>query len=164
MELYYAIGLANKTIEPLRPWCDKIEYAGSIRRRQPICRDIDIVAIPSNPGQFLTALQKMNKDNRAPKGKEKMLQIFLPGMVQVDIYIATPATWATIFLIRTGSKEHNRMLCTRARQMGMVLHADGRGLAKIPPDGEIPIPCGTEGEIFKALALPFKEPAERECM
>jgi DNA polymerase (family 10) len=174
MDLKYAKAKAEKIVETLLPWCDKIEIAGSIRRGKPAVHDIDIVAIPSNQGQFLYALQQLGE----VKGGAKILQCFIPrkvpGAVQVDIYIATPETWATLLLIRTGSAAHNISLCSRAKSMGMRLHADGRGLEHTDSAvavfgvlsnvqvGVEPVNCSTEADIFKALGLPFKRPEERE--
>ncbi|MBN1366607.1 MAG: hypothetical protein JW967_01600 [Dehalococcoidales bacterium] len=83
----------------------------------------------------------------------------------VDFYIATPETWATLLLIRTGSREHNIKLCSLARQKGMKLHADGSGLFRVSllesePDERIA--GDTEDSIFKALGLPYQEPEERK--
>jgi len=39
-------------------------------------------------------------------------------ILMLDVYIATPDAWATLLLIRTGSKEHNIRMCMRARIMG----------------------------------------------
>lgn len=118
---------------------------------------IDIVLIPANQGQLLAALQSLG---RIKSGAGKLIRIDLPNGIAVDLYIATPETWATLLLIRTGSKEHNIYLCSRARQKGMVLHADGRGLYWVDTDNRVSEGNSEEG-IFKALGLPYKKPEER---
>ena len=63
-----------------------------------------------------------------------MIRVELPELMSyfmLDIYVATPETWATLLLIRTGSRAHNIKLCARARAMGMRLHADGSGLFRL---------------------------------
>ena len=107
-------------------------------------------------------------------GAGKLIRVELqqgyPAGSMLDLYIATAETWATLLLIRTGSKEHNIKLCSLARQKGMVLHADGRGLAYPPHVGiengqqfeaETFIKCDTEESIFQALGLPYRKPWER---
>jgi DNA polymerase (family 10) len=96
------------------------------------------------------------------------LQYGFPVGLMLDIYIATPETWATLLLIRTGSKEHNIRLCSLAKQKGMYLKADGQGLFKANnpnPIKEDPgwerIAGDTELSIFEALGLPYKRPEER---
>ena len=70
------------------------------------------------------------------------------------------------YLFRTGSAGHNIRLCTRAKNMGMKLHANGTGLFKIEAQGcegvEVLIANESEEQIFAALGLPYKPPEERE--
>ncbi len=168
MDLTQAQGIAGKIIARLAPCCERLAVAGSVRRERPWVHDIDIVAIPANQGQFLSEVAKLGRIGR---GGERLLQVDLGGTgFMVDFYIAEPATWPTLLLIRTGSAEHNRYLCTLARKKGLVLHADGRGLARpfswtgdVPPTHEEePLPVSSEEDIFRALGLPYKAPRERE--
>lgn len=167
MELEKAKAIAEEIKAHLAPNCQKIVVAGSIRRQKSFVRDVDIVCIPSNQGQFIGALQRMGL---IKSGAGKLIRVelqygFPPGL-KLDVYIATPETWSTLLLIRTGSKEHNIKLCKRARQRGMKLYADGSGLFRIEAQGcegiEIRIAGDTEESIFEALELPYKEPWERE--
>jgi len=86
------------------------------------------------------------------------LQYDFPVGSMLDVYIATPEIWATLLLIRTGSKEHNIYLCTRARQKGMKLHADGSGLFRALER----VAGDTEESIFKTLGLDYVIPERRE--
>jgi DNA polymerase/3'-5' exonuclease PolX len=165
MELQQAQNISHEIIEKLKPYCSRIQVAGSIRRKKPFVHDIDVVCIPSNQGKFLVALQELGK---IKSGAGKLINV-ITATGPIDFYIATSETWATLLLIRTGSKEHNIMLCKRARDKGMKLHADGRGLEKCLA-GEGPeiddsttskIVCDTEESIFQALGLKYKEPWER---
>jgi len=164
MELQQAQNISQEIIDKLSPYCqpDKCVVAGSIRRKKRLdIHDVDLVLIPNNQGKFITACQDIGR--LTTKGA---LQLILPTGVMLDLYIATPDTWATLLLIRTGSKEHNIKLCSLARQKGMVLHADGSGLFNVAPDLESPyrearIAGDTEESIFEALGLPYKRPEER---
>jgi DNA polymerase/3'-5' exonuclease PolX len=167
MEHKTAKEIADRIVEKIKPYCDRVEIVGSIRRGKPFVHDIDIVCLPNNQGELYYALHEFG----LIKGGKKVLQVSTKEGITVDIYIATPATWVTLLLIRTGSKEHNVQLCARARQKGLILHADGRGLchpgAKAiygePAMGEdSPVPdINTEADFFKALDLPYRQPAER---
>lgn len=166
MELEKAKAIANEVVDKLKPFCERIVVAGSIRRHKSIVHDIDIVCIPANQGQFIEALKAMGK---IEMGGEKLIRVKLPS-IMLDIYIASPSTWATLLLIRTGSKEHNIKLCSRAKSMGMKLHADGSGLFKLVEQksifGEMPpreerIAGDTEQSIFEALKLQYLEPEKR---
>lgn len=162
MELKRAQDISQEIVQKLKPYCSQIEVAGSIRRKKPFVHDIDIVLIPANQGQLLLALRALGQ---IKSGAGKLLRIDIPtsfGGCSVDFYIATPETWATLLLIRTGSKEHNIKLCSLARQKGMILHADGSGLFKMPPGISVKRMAGdTEESIFQALGLTYKKPEER---
>jgi len=47
---------AEAIMDTLRPYCKKIEVAGSIRRQRPWVHDIDIVLIPSDPWNLHTEI------------------------------------------------------------------------------------------------------------
>ncbi|MDD5703860.1 MAG: hypothetical protein PHU23_17640 [Dehalococcoidales bacterium] len=169
MKLEQAEIIANQVKDKLSPYCEKVEIAGSIRRRRPWVNDIDIVAIPSNQGQFVYQLRQLGS---IKLGGQKIIRVTRPE-IELDIYIATPETWATLLLIRTGSKRHNVYLCKLARYQGMKLHADGSGLFRLggmratkdAADGtfdETRIAGDTEGSIFEELGLKYKKPEDRE--
>jgi DNA polymerase (family 10) len=164
MELSQANKIALEIEEQLRPWCSNIAIAGSIRRKKDWVRDIDMVAIPSNQGRFLTVLQSLG---RIKMGGGKIIRVgmgFSKG-IDLDMYVATPETWATLLLIRTGSTNHNIKLCRLARSKNMVLHADGSGLFKLEAQGcegvEVRIAGDTESSIFENLGLPYLAPEKR---
>ncbi len=166
MELEKAEIIGLSVIDKLKPYCDKIEIAGSIRRRRPFVNDIDIVAIPSNQGQFVYQLQQMGSFKVSGGKLIRVTHRYKASgpLVELDVYIATPETWATLLLIRTGSKEHNIYLCKRAKQRGYKLHADGSGLFQfVDCEGrESRVAGDTEESIFEELGLPYKRPEERE--
>ena len=82
----------------------------------------------------------------------------MAGEVQLDFYFATPETWATLLLIRTGSAQNNIRLCLRAKEMGWRLAASGDGLFN---GAEERIAGDTEISIYNALGLPYQRPQER---
>jgi len=159
MELERAKKEAAGVVAKLQPHCQRIEVAGSIRRGKPFVHDIDIVCIPGNQGAFLLAVTELG---RMVKQGPKIMERELRSGIHADIYIADESTWATLLLIRTGSKQHNIMLCSRANAIGMKLHADGRGLYRVHDTGyETALTCVNEGDIFDHLRLPYKRPEER---
>jgi len=146
--------VADAVVKRLSPYCQRIEIAGSIRRRKPWVNDADLVLIPKDPWNFHAELMKLGQLKMS--GKKIMRAIV--GSVQVDIYVADEATWATLLLIRTGSKENNIFLCSRAKDMGWHLAASGDGLfnekgERIAGDSEL--------SIYNALGLPYRRPEER---
>ncbi len=165
MKLLEATQIAVELVSKLIPYCDKVEVAGSIRRGKGEVHDIDIVAIPNedkiiNGGYFgRQHLVASIAESVAPQANGEKIASFSFKRISVDIYWATPETWGTLLLIRTGSKEHNINLCTMARDRGWHLHASGEGL--FDAYGRH-VAGDTEEGIFKALGLPFIPPGQRE--
>ncbi len=146
--------VAAELVGMLRPHFEQIEVAGSVRRRKPYVNDIDLVAIPgmADPRAVLGMLP-VEIVRSGPK-----LAAFKFKGVDVDIYYATPETWGTLLLIRTGSKESNIRLCTLAQNKGWKLKASGDGLFD---SGGTRIAGDTEESIFRALGLPYEPPEAR---
>ena len=161
MQLNLAQQLAAEVVERLAPFCTRIEVAGSIRRRKPECRDIDIVLITRDPWGLNQELRQLGMISAAGA----KLQRLTYKDVQVDIYFATPAIWATLLLIRTGSVGNNIRLCSLAKSKGLKLHADGSGLFRMEVQGcdgkEVRIAGDTEESIYRTLGVPFQKPEER---
>jgi len=189
---------AEEIVEWLRPLCERIEIAGSIRRGKSMVKDIDLVVVPrmqssetllgvtddvamtdfyakakATFGEILAAGTKLI---RGIYGAENRVYARYDAMVPydrdlaVDIYLATPETWATLLLIRTGSAEHNIWMASRAKSCGGKLSADGSGLelaGQYEPIEQrsvnMRVRPENEEQIFKALGLPYAEPREREC-
>jgi len=154
MELERAQKIANEVLWRLAPYCKKIEVAGSIRRRKPVVNDIDIVLIPSDLWYLNQAIISLGL---ATLAGDKLKRVTYNG-TQVDVYYATEQTWATLLLIRTGSKESNIRLASLAKKKGWHLAASGDGLfngnwRRIAGD--------TEESIYEALDLPWQRPEER---
>jgi len=156
MDLQRAQSIADSIVKKLSPNCERIEVAGSVRRKRPFPRDIDIVLIPTDPWQLQSEIIRLGGGQVKMSGN-KITRLSYNG-VQVDLYFAAPETWATLFLIRTGSKESNIRLTTLAKKRGWHLHASGLGLFN--EKGER-IAGDTEESIFEALGVPYQQPEER---
>jgi DNA polymerase (family 10) len=159
MRLEEAKQIAKRVKETLAPYCERIEIAGSIRRRKPIVNDIDLVIIekPDAALQLTTLLFSMGV---LKLNGPDIKRLYLPNdNITLDIYIATPATWATLLLIRTGSKENNIRLCSLARTKGWHLKASGDGLFD---EDDNRVAGDTEQSIYQALGVPYQEPEERD--
>jgi len=154
MRLQKAQKLAKQIVEQIHPHCERIEIAGSIRRRKQECRDVDVVLIPKSflwP-RIIATLQR-TMDAEVIKRGESIAQLTIKG-VNVDLYVASPETYEALILIRTGSAEHNIKLSMLAQKKGLKL--THKGLTR----GDVVI-ARTEREIFESLDLPYKNPEER---
>jgi len=161
LRLEEATTIAEKVKEILSPSCEEIEIAGSVRRRKPTVNDIDIVLI-EKPSAWLILSSLIATIGRIELNGDKIKRLWYGDKqsgIAIDIYIATPATWATLLLIRTGSKENNIKLASIAKRKGWHLKANGDGLFN--EKGER-IAGDTEESIYEALGVPYQEPEGRD--
>ena len=154
MELARAQKIAEGVVGGLEQYCEKIEVAGSIRRKKPQVKDIDIVLIPRNRDALDHRLLQLGKLYMAGL---KVARVQMEE-ITLDVYYATPDTWATLLLIRTGSMENNIRLATLAKKRAWHLAASGDGLFN---ERGQRIAGDTEESIYKALGLPYQKPQER---
>lgn len=109
-----ALAIATDIMEQLRPHCLRIQIAGSIRRKEALIGDIEIVAIPLPyaTGLFEDGLASIV--NRWEKvkgklvyGKSRYTQRVLPSGIKLDLFFATPENWGQTFAVRTGSEYYS---------------------------------------------------------
>jgi len=163
MKFEDAAVLADRIVHCIEHLSDKIQVVGSIRRKRPEVHDIDIVLIPQ-AWMWNTIIQSLKTNMKAHvvRAGPELATLEIPicptsETMPADIYKARPETWGVLLLIRTGSKEHNIMMCSKARGLGMMLSA-AQGVIK---DGKV-IASRTEKEIFQALGVEYIEPENRE--
>lgn len=154
IELGRAQRIAQEVVKRLSPYCQRIEVAGSIRRKKPRVNDIDLVLLPNDLWNLHREIMGLGQVRMSGN---KITRVIADN-TQVDIYIANEQTWATLLLIRTGSAENNIRLATLAKKRGWHLAASGDGL--FDEKGER-IAGDTEESIYQALGLPYQEPEER---
>lgn len=129
--------------------------AGSLRRKKPTIRDIDIVIETTEPEKVVNSFIKMNFVKKVlGKGKEKATIINKQG-IQIDIRLFNKDNFGSGLLYFTGSKQHNIWLRKIAIKKSYKLNE--YGLFK----GNKRIAGKTEKEIYDKLGLKYAEPEER---
>ena len=129
MKLQEAQAIAESIKATLAPHCERCEIAGSIRRKKPIVKDIEIVCLPKmqTPKRRATswsnAVFQLGNVHKGKIGNGKQIQIWLPENIMLDLFVATPENWAMIYLIRTGSAEFSRQILAEFNKLGY--HSDG---------------------------------------
>jgi len=117
MKYEKAIIIAEKVKAMLAPHCERIEIAGSIRRKKTEVKDIEIVAIPKpyDVGLFESGIATVV--NQWPKVKGnlpcKYTQRILPEGIKMDLFFATKTNWGMIYAIRTGPAEYSHKVLAR---------------------------------------------------
>jgi DNA polymerase/3'-5' exonuclease PolX len=162
-----ALILAEDALNALKPYCERIFIAGSIRRMKPEVKDIEICAIPRmipaglfsdtlevDP-DFCTVVNQWRKVKGAPTGK--YTQRVLPGGMILDLFLANPDNWGWILCLRTGSSDFNQQVFLHAMHQQHYT-SDGGTLRW---RGQV-LPTPEEVDVFRMLKLPWIEPWARE--
>jgi DNA polymerase (family 10) len=156
---------AEQIVEQIRPFCERVEIAGSIRRQRPVVNDIDLVAIPKD----WIALQRrcLEKCTAITRG-DFAFSFETKSGVQIDLFTAHagfkdlltnyPSNWGSKLLQRTGSTEHNIFLVERAKALGLRWEMS-KGI--LNEYGTV-VASESEEDMFKALGLEFVPPDARE--
>ncbi len=144
----------------------QIEVAGSLRRAKETIGDIDILIAAGEeyiPELFEVFTNHERVTEILGKGDTKSSVRTQEGR-QVDLRIVKPENFAAALMYFTGSKEHNVVMRSRARERGMSLNE--YGLYKLKDDGETnwdaPQPFKDESDIYKHLDLNWVPPELRE--
>jgi len=116
-EFKYGYALENAVIlkKRIEKYCERVEIAGSIRRKKPNPRDIDLVVIPKDIEEIKKRLPQPFK-----RCGNKIISGFIDDM-PFDIYFTTNENFEVILLWRTGSAKHNIKLSTKALENGWKL-------------------------------------------
>ena len=155
MKLDEAIKKGVQILRKISPFIARGQLAGSIRRKKLIVRDIDIVVElkPNHLDKLKKCLAEIGKIKL--KG-DKLIRFITTDNVQVDIYIASKENYEPLLLIRTGSKEHNIKLTTRAQSLSYKLTANG-----LIDNKTGSVIAKSEKDIFKTLKMNYVEPQNR---
>ena len=160
MEYKKAKQIADSVLEKLKPHCERIEIAGSIRRKKANPNDIEIVAIPKpyDVDLFESGIATVVNQWDKVKGTLpcKYTQRILPEGIKLDLFFATADNWGLIFAIRTGRADYSRfILATGWVKLGY--HSKNGILTK----DETEYPVREEIDLFKLLGLKWIDPQFR---
>ncbi len=163
-----ATNIAEAIFESLKDLegVQKIEVAGSLRRAKETIGDIDILIAAdeaSIPKLFDVFTTHERVTEILGKGDTKSSVRTKEGR-QVDLRIVKEEHFAAALMYFTGSKEHNVVMRSRARDRGMSLNE--YGLYDLLENGETnweaPHPFESESDIYKLLGLNWVPPELRE--
>jgi len=159
--------IAAKYMAALMPHCQRLEIAGSIRRRKAEVGDIELVAIPKPRADLFGGVNGWEElylpGVRAVKNGQRYKQYRLPEGVNLDLFIVLPpAQWGVIFALRTGGAEFSRKLVTHKAYGGYLPHelVVKDGAVHRADTGEI-IPTPEEGDFLALCGVANIAPEER---
>lgn len=153
--------IVDELIAVMQPYCERIEIAGSTRRKKEKVHDIEICLIPKNKNKLFnvlgTFLLKHNKNFKYNKNGEKYKQ-FIYKEAQIDMFIGKPDNWGLLFTIRTGSAVFStKILSTWKRVSNGGYSKDGylyNGKDEIVFTPE-------EEDVFRLCKMDWVEPVRR---
>lgn len=135
---------------------DKIQYAGSLRRRRETVGDLDLVATSPDPAQVMERFVHLAGIREVRLSGETKTTVILNSGLQVDLRVVPPSAFGAALQYLTGSKDHNVHLRTLALQKGLSLNEYG-----VTREGRL-IPTPTEEEVYAFAGLQYVPPEIRE--
>jgi len=158
--LHHATAIGHEMIEFLKKSSaiDRLDIAGSLRRRKETIGDIDILVTSTKPEEVMDWVASYPRiDHVIMKGPTKT-SIHLSNNIQVDIRVVEEKSYGAALQYFTGSKEHNVSMRALSLKKGYKLNE--YGLFK--KDNEEYITGEDETKIYEALDLSYIPPELRE--
>jgi DNA polymerase (family X) len=137
---------------------DRIEVAGSIRRKKETVKDIDILTTSKKPDKVMAAFVNLPLVSRVLMQGPTKSSIITDDGIQVDLRVVDEGSYGAALQYFTGSKQHNIRLREMAVRAGLKLNE--YGVFREPGDKKIG--GKTEEEMYRALKLPYIPPELRE--
>jgi DNA polymerase (family 10) len=172
----FKISEADQLIVPLLeylrqlPAVERLEVAGSYRRRCETVGDIDLLAITREPSAVMDRFINYPKTVRVEMSGETRGRIALQSGLEVDLRVLPAKSYGAALIYFTGSKEHNIRLRKRAIDRGLRLSEygvfrqtdeDGGEDGGDPWAGEMAA-GGDEAGVYETIGLSWIAPELRE--
>jgi DNA polymerase (family 10) len=155
-----ALEVADEIAGALRahPAADRVEVAGSLRRKAESVKDLDIIATASDPAALSAALGELPVVESVQSSGEAGARVTTHSGMKVDLRVVEPDQFGNVLQHFTGSKAHNVSLREAAVRRG--LHVSEYGILD-DATGET-LRCATEEEVYATLGLQWIPPELRE--
>jgi DNA polymerase (family 10) len=158
---------AERVVEPLlgylreTPELERLEVAGSYRRRKETIGDIDLLAIASEPVPVMERFRSYPQVDKILNAGDTKSTIVLGSGLQVDLRVVPAECYGAALVYFTGSKEHNVKLRRRAVERG--LRISEYGVFHEGADGESECIAGREeADVYATVGLAWIPPELRE--
>ncbi|MDX6396224.1 MAG: polymerase [Streptosporangiaceae bacterium] len=140
------------------PGCQRVGYAGSLRRMRDTIGDVDILAVSDQPRALMQAFTGLPHVDHIVVGGDTKTTIRAGVGLQVDLRVVPSASWGAALQYFTGSRAHN----IRIREIAV------RKKLKLSEYGLFDVETGSsiasrgEEEVYERLGLPWIPPPLRE--
>ncbi|HTE61361.1 MAG TPA: DNA polymerase/3'-5' exonuclease PolX, partial [Solirubrobacteraceae bacterium] len=152
--------VAEQIADALRnaPGADRVEVAGSLRRRADAVKDLDIVATTADPAAMVATLTGHPLVDSVQGSGEAGARVVLHSGMTVDLKVVAPDQFGNVLQHFTGSKNHNVAMREAAVRRG--LHVSEYGILD-DADGAT-LRCPTEEAVYERLGMAWIPPELRE--
>lgn len=164
------LAVAEQSIEPLlahlreAQGVEKLEVAGSYRRRKETVGDVDLLATARKAGPVMERFLAYPGAEKTVMSGDTRSSVILGNGLQVDLRVVPPESCGAALVYFTGSKEHNVKLRRRGVEQG--LRISEYGVFRVDPEdpeGEGERIAGAEEEdVYRTVGLPWIPPELRE--
>jgi DNA polymerase (family 10) len=148
----FVFNLAKNLTKKLKPYCNKMQLAGSIRRKVKSPVDIDVVLIPKNKNKLEAKMKKLGAQYVQGGEHESTWKM---KKVKVELYYTTSEEFGACLLAYSSETGSSIGLRVVAKKKGFKLNQ--HGLWK----GGKRVAGRTEKGIYRALGRPWKKPEDR---
>ena len=171
---------ADRVVEPLIAYLrecrevERLEVAGSYRRRQETVGDVDVLAVATEAAPVMERFLAYTQVARVDMSGGTRASVILGSGLQVDLRVVPPESYGAALVYFTGSKEHNIRLRQRGLDRGLrvseygVFREEGgrkerpeKAHERDPLAGER-VAGAEEADVYAALDLPWIAPELRE--
>jgi DNA polymerase (family 10) len=140
---------------------EQLEFAGSYRRGKETVGDLDILVVSKKPDEAMDALQAFPDVGETIGRGDTKLSVRLGNSFQVDMRVVPAESFGAALQYFTGSKEHNVIVRSRAKQLGLKINE--WGVFRIDGDKETYIAGKAEADVYREIGLPCFAPEIREA-
>jgi len=138
------------------PFVIRSSLGGSIRRKNEIVKDIDIVASTKNPQEVMNLFTSVEEAEEIIAKGDTKSSIRLKSQINADIRTVSDSQYPYALHHFTGSKEHNTAMRSMAKKFNIKMNEYG-----LFNDDKL-IECKSEEEIFRVFAMDYIPPELRE--
>lgn len=175
-----ALDVARELCKRLKPVCERLVVAGSLRRKKSEVGDVEIIYIPrmeERQADLISTemvsladeeIDRMLADGTLAKrpsatggtawGAKNKLALHRSGM-PVDLFRTNELSWWNYLVCRTGPAESNAAICMAAQSRGYKWNPYNVGFTRISDGATFAVE--SEEQVFAFVGLPYLAPEDR---
>lgn len=177
-----AMGVAEELIARMAPACERICFAGSLRRRKAEVGDVELLyvsrfesvvdttdlfggrVLANLADEAIAALEKdgtlvrrKNINGSETFGEKIKLMRHAASGIPIDLFATREESWANYLVCRTGPAEQNVRICVAAIARGYKWEPYTAGFRRIGHT----VPMHSEEDVFRFVGMPYRAPEDR---